>query len=223
MKHENKLAVLIFALLSIIGQSKLYSQDSIIDNDNNTYKLVTIGAQVWMAENLKTTKYSDGTAILLVKDNTLWRNLTTPGYCWYNNDSVTYKNTYGALYNWYAIDTLNLCPQGWHVSTNKDWKILTTYLGGEIFAGGKIKEKGTIHWKSPNTGADNSSGFTALPGGYRDGMGGFNYLGNYGIWWSVASHGIFKVWKVMLFDYGAGMDISYDGKNLGFSVRCVKD
>ena len=109
---------------------------NVVDIDGNVYHTVTIGTQVWMVENLKTTKYNDGTAIPLVTDNTAWGALTTPGYCWYNNDSATYKNTYGALYNWYAVNTGKLAPTGWHVPTDSEWTVLTTYLGGQSVAGG---------------------------------------------------------------------------------------
>ena len=109
---------------------------NVVDIDGNVYHTVTIGTQVWMVENLKTTRYNDGTAIPLVTDGTAWAALTTPGYCWYNNDSATYKNTYGALYNWYAVNTGKLAPTGWHVPTDSEWTVLTTYLGGESLQAG---------------------------------------------------------------------------------------
>ena len=120
-----------------------------------------------MAENLKTTKYRDGTSIPLVTENTAWLNLTTPGYCWYNNDAAHYKSTYGALYNWYVLNAgsngwKNVCPTGWHVPTDAEWTTLTTYLGGESIAGGKLKETGTSHWLSPNTVATNETGLHTL-------------------------------------------------------------
>ena len=116
--------------------------------------------------NLKTTKYNDGTSIPNVTNDTSWSNLTTGAYCWYNND-VSYKNPYGALYNWYAVNTGKLAPKGWHVPSDAEWTTLITYLGGESIAGGKLKEAGTTHWLSPNTEATNSTGFSALPGGRR--------------------------------------------------------
>jgi len=111
-----------FATKSSIG--------TITDIDGNYYTTVTIGTQVWMVENLKTTKYNDGTGIPLVTDNTVWCNLSTPGYCWYNNDETTYKNPYGALYNWHTVHTGKLCPSGWHVPTDSEWITLTSYFGG---------------------------------------------------------------------------------------------
>ena len=193
---------------------------AISDIDGNTYKTITIGTQVWMAENLKTTKFKDGTAIPLVTDNTAWNNLSTPGYCWYNNDATTNKNTYGAFYNWYTVNTGKLCPTGWHVSTHLEWKVLTNYLLGEIVAGGKLKETGTSHWH--RNSASNSTGFTALPGGlrYRDGI--FNYIGIGGYWWSSTSYANFAWYRNMIDDsYEVYLD--YQEKASGFSVRCLKD
>ena len=201
---------------------------TLTDIDNNHYRIVQIGSQVWMAENLKTTKYNDGTAIPLVTDSTAWLNLTTPGYCWYNNDAATYKNTYGALYNWYVVNTGKLAPTGWHVPTDAEWTILTTYLGGDSIAGGKMKSTGTIEagtglWYSPNTGATNESGFTAVPAGFRDGNGTFSNIGGYGYWWSSSEDYTTNAWLRYL---------TYDNSNVyridnyeyaGFSVRCVRD
>jgi uncharacterized protein (TIGR02145 family) len=154
------------------------------DIDNNRYEIVTIGTQTWMGENLKTTRYNDGSVIpLITDDNTAWETASTngaPAYTWYNNDASNLI-TYGALYNWYAIDTLsngnkNVCPTGWHVPTDVEWTTLTTYLG----AGGKMKEAGLAHWTTPNTGATNESGFAGLPGGYRGTNGTFNDIGGDG-------------------------------------------
>jgi len=139
---------------------------SMTDIEGNVYKTIKIGTQIWMAENLKTTKYNDGTSIPLVGD-CYWRNLTTPGYCWYNNDSIIYKKLYGAIYNWFTINTGKLAPAGWHVPSEEEWTKLITYLGGEEVAGGKMKESGITHWSIPNESATNESGFTALPSGER--------------------------------------------------------
>ncbi|MCX6245753.1 MAG: fibrobacter succinogenes major paralogous domain-containing protein [Bacteroidetes bacterium] len=195
---------------------------TVTDIDGNIYHTDTIGTQVWMVENLKSTKYNDGTAIPLVTDSTAWSNLITPGYCWYNNDAATYKTTYGVLYNWYAVNTGKLCPAGWHIPTDADWTILTHYLVDSV-AGNKLKEKGTIHWASPNTGATNESGFTALPGGYRDGNAAFGNIGNIGNWWSSSEIDSGSGWYRLL---GADLSFAIRGssyKNTGFSVRCVRD
>ena len=194
------------------------------DIDGNEYHTVKIGTQIWMAENLKVTKFNDGTAIPLVTDGSAWENLTTPAYCFYDNIEATYKNTYGALYNWYTANTGKLSPAGWHVPTDAEWTTLTSYLGGESVAGGKLKEAGTTHWQSPNTGATNESGFTALPGGYRyDNTGIFNYIGTYGFWLSSTEEST-KYFKFRGAKYqSAGIWNARYSKKGGFSVRCVKD
>jgi uncharacterized protein (TIGR02145 family) len=195
---------------------------SISDNDGNTYKTLNIGSQVWMSENLKATKYKNGTDIPLVTDNTAWSTLTTPGYCWYGNNEAAYKATYGALYNWYTVNTGNLCPAGWHVPTDSEFTTLTTYLGGESVAGGKLKETGTTHWTSPNTGATNETGFTALPGGGRFSNGTFDYIGNYGYWWSDTENATDLAWyRSLLFNFRTVGRNPHD-KEVGFSVRCLK-
>ena len=201
---------------------------TVTDIDGNVYHTVTIGTQTWMVENLKTTKYNDGTAIPLVTDSTAWLNLPTPGYCWYNNDAATYKNTYGALYNWFTVNTSKLAPSGWHVPTDAEWTILTIYLGGDTVAGGKMKSTGTIElgtglWYSPNTGATNESGFTAVPAGCRGRDGAFDYVGSIGFWWSSSEYVASDAWyRHLSYDYS---DVSryYGKKYLGFSVRCVRD
>jgi uncharacterized protein (TIGR02145 family) len=197
---------------------------ALTDVDGNSYNTVWIGEQLWMAENLKTTKYNDGTSIPLEWDAWTWSNLNTPAYCWYNNDEAT-GNTYGALYNWYTVSTGNLCPAGWHVPTDAEWTMLTTYLGGENVAGGKLKEIGTSHWNSPNTGATNETGFTAVPGGYRHYYdGSFGGIGDYGVWWSATQ--THQDWATL-------RSVGYDRSNVhrdanyymqyGLSVRCLRD
>jgi uncharacterized protein (TIGR02145 family) len=193
------------------------------DIDGNTYKTVTIGTQTWMAENLRVASYKDGTAIPLVTDTITWANLTTPGYCWYNNDEAAYKATYGALYNWFTVNTGNLCPAGWHVPTDDEWMTLYNYLGGEGVAGGKLKETGTAHWASPNTGATNESGFTALPGGFRYLTGIFDRIGTWCFWWSATENN--DVWAhywYLIYDTSNFVGPHYV-KVEGFSVRCLKD
>ena len=167
------------ALQSQINMLKMSSAagGTITDVDNNLYNTVKIGTQVWMAENLKTTKYNDGTSIPNVTDNTVWSALITGAYCDYNN-TPSISTTYGRMYNGYSVDNniatkvasnggKNVCPTGWHVPSNAEWITLTSYLGGESVAGGKLKETGTMHWLTPNSGATNESGFTALAGGRR--------------------------------------------------------
>lgn len=138
---------------------------TVTDYDGNVYQTVLIGDQCWMMENLKVTHYRNGDPIPHVTDGVTWGNLTSGAYCNYNNDEGNVA-TYGRLYNWYAVDdSRNIAPAGWHVPSDAEWQTLVDYLGGDAVAGGKMKEAGTTHWASPNTGATNESGFTALPGG----------------------------------------------------------
>jgi uncharacterized protein (TIGR02145 family) len=220
-KMQKKIIELAVVVLILTGLSSCQS-DSIKDADGNTYKTVKIGTQVWTATNLKTTKLNDGSEIPLVTDNDEWAKLTTPAYSWYNNDKSENKNTYGALYNFYAVDTKKLCPTGWHVSSDPEWEALSSFLQG-VKVGGKLKEEGTDHWKSPNTEATNASGFTALPGGYRSFEGVFNYTGISGYWWSSTPYNESSVlfWNLR-FRYSNTFKFRSE-KNCGFSVRCVKD
>lgn len=199
---------------------------AIKDIDGNVYHIVTIGTQVWMVENLKTTRCNDGISIFNITDSTQWSNMTTPAYCWYLNDEDNYKDPYGALYNWYTVETGKICPTGWHVPTDDEWTTLIDYLGGERVAGGKLKEKGTTHWESPNSEATNESGFTALPNGFRFGSfgnGSFKSLGFSGYWWSSTEYYATLAWvRGMVYDTGdVYRDFSF--KDYGYSVRCVRD
>ena len=204
----------------LFNSTKTYG--TVSDIDGNTYKTIQIGTQLWMAENLKTTKYKDGNAIPLVTDNISWSKLTTPGYSWYNNDITTYKEVYGAFYNWYSLNTNNLCPTGWHVPTETDWTLMTTYLGGRAGTSGKLKETGIMHWNTPNTSATNESGFTALPGGYRNIDGTFYIMGNNGYWWSLTEYSGTIAWMRYMDFNTADIGLSsYSSKQSGFSVRCI--
>lgn len=193
------------------------------DVEGNVYKTVKIGSQWWMAENLKTGRFNDNTSIPYVTDIAAWANLTTPAFCFYNNDSASFKSVYGALYNWYAVHTGKLAPAGWHVPTEADWTTLINYLGGFATAGGKMKETGTGRWESPNTGADNSSGFTGLPGGIRLTFG-YRNLGLVAFWWSsddstqccTSDHSLY-------YDYSFIAPNDYSPKVYGMSVRCIRD
>jgi len=190
------------------------------DTDGNVYHTVTIGTQTWTVENLKTTHYNDGTTIPNVSDSAAWGNLTTGAYCWYNNSSSN-KSTYGALYNWYAVNTGKLAPKGWHVPTAAEWDTLAEYLGGADAAAGALKD--TTCWKSPNTGATNSSGFSALPGGCRNINGYFNVILLFGNWWSAtASNASIAYYRYLTFNNS--ILSKYDlGMSCGFSVRLVRD
>jgi len=216
MKRAFLLSSLFMFLFQIQAQT-------VTDIEGNVYNTVTIGTQVWMKENLRTTKYNDGTEIPLVADVTAWNNLTTPGYCWYNNDEETNKNIYGTMYNWLAVNTGKLCPTGWHVPSDAEWTTLINYLGGEILAGGKLKESGTSHWQSPNTGATDETGFTALPGGRRNPNGSFYGIGTIGSWWSATDGSTTNAWICYLNYNITRVGRFNDPKASGFSVRCIKD
>jgi len=195
---------------------------TVTDADGNVYNTVTIGTQTWMKANLKTTKYNDGTSIAYV--TTTWNGLTTGAYCNYNNDANN-AGTYGRLYNGFAAFNSKVCPSGWHVPSDAEWETLATSLGGTSVAGGKLKEAGTSHWMTPNTDADNSSGFTALPGGERDYTNGsFSNLGNYGTWWTSteAIDDLNALYRHMSYKYAMISGIS-GSKYYGYSIRCVKN
>ena len=196
---------------------------TVTDYEGNIYNTVLIGTQQWMAENLKATKLNDGTSVSVVTNGTDWNNLTTPGICFYNNDETANKDIYGTLYNWYTVNTGMLCPTGWHMPTDADWTTLITLLGGDSEAGGKLKETGTVHWASPNTGATDEAGFTALPGGYRQKYSGpFYYIIYNGFWWTATEHeATVAIGRRMFYDNILG-ERSYYNKGNGFSVRCIQ-
>jgi uncharacterized protein (TIGR02145 family) len=200
------------------------TEGTVTDIDGNIYHTVTIGTQIWMLENLKVTKYNNGTSIPLVTADNSWSSLTTSGYCWYNNDYASNGSVYGALYNWYAVNTGNLCPTGWHVPTDTELTTLTNYLGGISVTGGKLKETGTTHWNTPNSDATNTSGFTGLPGGYRSGSSGiFGNIGRFGNWWSSTEANSVSSLDMGL-AYNDGILGRYgDIKKIGYSVRCIKN
>jgi uncharacterized protein (TIGR02145 family) len=193
------------------------------DIEGNTYKTVKIDTRIWMAENLKTSLYNDGTEIQLVTDDDAWHELITPGYCWYDNNESGYKDQYGALYNGYSVGTGKLCPAGWHVPDVEEWQQLIDFLGETISAGGKLKEAGTTNWHSPNTGADNSTGFTALAGGIRYSEGIFRSVLYYTGFWSSTENESLDLWYVGLYSGDALIYSDYISKKHGFSVRCIKD
>jgi uncharacterized protein (TIGR02145 family) len=200
-------------------------QKDIKDIEGNVYKTVKIGQQIWMSENLKVTKLNDGTDIPLVTDGNAWGILTTAAYCWYNNDYNTYGKVYGALYNWWSVGTGKLCPEGWHIPTNQELVTLTDYLGGQSVAGGKLKEAGIKHWFSPNYGATNETGFTALPGGIRGWDGTYVVVGNYGCWWSSSEYVDWPILAhiMIMYDYIGDALLTQDSKEHGYSVRCLQD
>ncbi|MDR3653097.1 MAG: fibrobacter succinogenes major paralogous domain-containing protein [Paludibacter sp.] len=207
---------------------------TVTDYDGNVYHTVKIGTQTWMIENLKTTHYNDSTAIPLVTDSSKWINLKTPGYCWYNNDSVKYKDSFGALYNWYAVNTGKLAPKGWHIPTDNDWltlenNVIQYYnLSGSL---AKILASSTYWIKSNVSGSignnlstNNSSGFTAMPGGCRVNEPiSFNKIDSVGVWWSSTVESDTTALSLSLTNNLSTLDrINYLKLN-GFSVHCVKN
>ncbi len=196
---------------------------TVTDIDGNVYETVQIGDQLWMAENLKVTKYKDGTAIPTGHSDSDWSNLSTDAYALYA-PAPTCGDCYGKYYNWYAVDYgQGLCMEGWHVPSDDEWTVLTNYLGGLSVAGGKMKEEGLDHWDSPNTGATNESGFTALPAGIHSGSEPFQMLGKHGYFWSSSESNSNIAWYRNL-GYGySGMLRFTNHKDFGFSLRCLKD
>jgi uncharacterized protein (TIGR02145 family) len=197
---------------------------TVTDVDGNVYTTIVIGSQEWMAENLKVTHFRNGEPIQNVTDDTQWSLSESGTYCWYNNDESTYGETYGALYNYFTVvDSRNICPTGWHIPSDTEWSILTTYLGGESVAGGKMKETGTLHWLSPNAAATNESGFTALPGGHRFFQGPFDNIGWIGSWWSSTMNDSNDAIMRSVTKQDGHVSNYYYVRSYGFSVRCLLD
>jgi uncharacterized protein (TIGR02145 family) len=202
---------------------------SMTDQEGNIYKTVVIGTQEWMSENLNTSIYRNGDAIPTNLDDVTWRFTIGGAWAYYNNDA-SYACPFGKLYNWYACtDARQLCPVGWHVPSDAEWSILTTNLGGVAVAGGKIKTTGNINeatglWHTPNTGATNSSGFSAAPGGYRGMSGLYSIIGLYGGWWSSSiDDSSCAIYRQLGYASGSA-DRQYSCfKQAGFSVRCLRD
>jgi uncharacterized protein (TIGR02145 family) len=230
----------LFAILLMFASSctEEDSNNTVTDIDGNIYQTVTIGTQTWMVENLKTTKYNDGTSIPLVSDEDAWLALSTPGYCYYNNDAAN-KTRYGALYNWYTVNTGKLAPTGWHVPTDAEWTTLENYLiaNGYNYDGTTTENKlakslaATIDWTTyagtGTTGNDlkknNTSGFAGLPGGCRDGDGTFYGIGGNGYWWSSSQYSTSDAWIRSLFYTSINVHRDSYYKPDGFSVRCVRN
>jgi len=189
--------------------------------DGNVYKTIRIGTQTWMAENLQVTRFRNGDMIAEVADNKEWETLLAGGWCYYSNDSAN-GEIHGNLYNWFAVnDARGLCPNGWHMPSDKEWQFLIDFLGGNKIAGGKIKD--TNLWNKPNEGATNSSGFTALPAGVRFFKGNFIYLGRYSGFWSSTEGNREFAWLRYLDSGNSKATRLFFGKKNGFSCRCVKD
>ena len=201
-------------------------QDTITDVDGNVYTLVEIGNQCWFRENLKTTKFVDGSEIPYVLDQITWNNATTPARRYPNSNNVALGYEIGFLYNWYTVeDPRVLCPIGSHVPTDAEWAELVNHLGGDSVAGGKLKMAGPEYWQSPNTGATNSSGFNGLPGGAIRPLDGFNWTFQNGFWWTSTLSDDATPGPIYWRAYYISEEIftGVYSKKWGFSVRCIKD
>jgi uncharacterized protein (TIGR02145 family) len=197
------------------------TSQTVTDIDGNTYNTVQIGSQVWMSENLKTSRYRNGGSIPYVVGNSDWQALTTGAWSYYDHDAAN-NAVYGKLYNWYSTQGDTLCPAGWGVPTDAEWTTLTTYLGGESAAGGKMKSIGTDYWNDPNTVATNESGFSVLPGGARNYDGRFYNVKVSAFFWSETENDN-GAWlhamtssNGLVYRYGTN-------KSVGASIRCLKD
>jgi len=226
MKLNNssyKFLIVLLLSVAVSCQKDDNSPQPVIDIQGNSYRTITIENDVWMAENLKTTLFNDGTEIELVTGNEDWHQLKTPGYCWYENNESEYKDIYGALYNGYTISSGKICPAGWHVPSLEEFDQLLFFLGDSLNVGGKLKEEGITHWHSPNKGADNSSGFTALGSGIRYFEGSFNTFSYYTSIWSSTEKSDGESWYLSLYYSDPTAILNHKSKGFGFSVRCVKD
>ena len=225
-------------LLTLTGIIIVYSLSAqasgkVRDIDGNEYSTIIVGKQEWMVENLKTSKLNNGSRIALIRDDMEWQASTDAAYSWYENNEAAYKEVYGALYNWYAVNTGKLCPRGWHVPGHDEWSELCNYLGAEDMPGGPVLMNGELkstrtvpddhpRWDGPNTGATNKSGFTALPGGNRSYLGIFNYIGKFGFWWTSTESYNYAWYRGMRYDNSDVFMTSGNMKN-GLSVRCLCD
>lgn len=219
---KNAILLIITGFILSAGCKK--DELTVTDSDGNTYRTISIGGKTWMAEDLRTTKFNDGTSIPLVTSNNSWTGLKTAGYCEVNNDAAN-ASLYGRLYNWYAVtDSRKLCPSGWHVPTLEEVNALVSALGGTSVAGGKLKEKGTTFWNTPNTGATNESGFSARGAGYRSYLDGtykdFRYVVGY---WTSTSHTSLTAYHKSVWFNNAEVEVSGKYNTTGLLVRCVKN
>ena len=208
------------------------SSDEIADSDGNTYKTVIIGEQEWFAENLKTSRYNDGTPIPNITGNTEWGDDTTGAWCHYDNDS-DYECTYGKLYNWYAVETGKLCPTGWHVPTDAEWTVLDDYLTANGYKGKALKstygwddydnDYGWDDYEGISGNGTDDYGWNGLPGGARGDYGYFGSIGSGGMWWSSSQNATSDAWSRYLYNGSASVGSYIANKETGYSVRCIKD
>lgn len=225
-----KLITVLLMLSFLTGCEKdLFSPaGTVTDIDGNIYEVIKIETQYWFGENLKTTRYNDGSAIPYVNDGFLWTYLTTDAFSYYDASEYN-QHAYGNLYNWYAVKTGKLCPTGWHVPSSDEWAVLESFLGGSYDAGGRLKEAGTSHWDEPNYGAINSSGFSALPAGafsvvwLSGDLSVFDGIGYFTGFWSSSEADSQTAYVKSLSSDNHVLGSGYDLKFSGLSVRCLKD
>ncbi|NVO19868.1 MAG: fibrobacter succinogenes major paralogous domain-containing protein [Bacteroidetes bacterium] len=231
-------AILLMGVFITLTVSCKKSNDSnpsnaIVDNDGNVYHSVTLGTQVWMLENLKTTTYLNGDSIPNVKGNVQWFSLTSGAQCCYQNDTAN-ASKYGRLYNFYAVtDSRKIAPKGWHVATDAEWTTLKNYLSANLGTSGSFAKAiaATTDWASStivlsignDLSRNNSSGFTAVPGGFRWDYGAFGNLGSITYWWTGTESGSTSAYFRLLYSDSVDEHKASDLKGLGLSVRCVKD
>lgn len=194
---------------------------TVTDADYNEYKTIQIGSQTWMAENLKTTVFRNGAQIGNLTVVSAWSTYTLDAFCWYDNN-VAFKTIYGGLYNWYAVNTGNLCPAGWHVPSSGEFETLITFLGGEGEAAVKLKESSSDHWLPSDAGADNESGFSALPGGFLS-AGEFLFFRSAGYWWSSSESNPASASCITIGNNINPIGVDTRSKTTGMSIRCIKD
>lgn len=224
-RNINFTLFLFSTLFLLLSCDKADELPTIKDIDGNKYHYVTIGSQIWLVENLKTTHFSNGDPISIVKDNNAWSTLTSAACCFYDNDTIN-TSTFGYLYNWYAVnDSRGIAPDGWRVANKDDWEKLFNYVGGIDVASAMLKETGTKNWDKPNEGATNKFGFTALPGGTRYyNSGVYGYLGYDGYWWTSTESSDLTAWFACMNAETTTAQLGeFSRKKGGLSIRCVKD
>ena len=196
--------------------------DPVTDIEGNIYETVMIGNQVWMAENLRTTRLNDGSEIELITKKQEWYNNSGPAFSWYNNDSSLFKVPYGALYNGYVAASDKICPVGWKLPDKEDWKSLIQTLGDTVNAGGKLKVEALSQWHYPNMGADNSSNFSALPAGMRYFEGTFSSMSYFTAYWSATEPDTSSLVFISLSYLNSSASFGSKSKKHGFSIRCIR-
>lgn len=218
-QHIVLLALIMFAIITMSGCNN--SSDPVTPPAGNLPGTIAIGSQVWADKNLDVSTYRNGDPIPQVQDSIAWSNLTTGAWCYYNGDAGL-GATYGKIYNWYAVnDSRGLAPLGYHVASDAEWTTLTNYLGGDTIAGGKLKA--LTLWENPNIGATNSSGFTALPAGFRNNIGNSYFITYDGYFWTANEDNVAQAWNRYLFNMRADINRYSIDKRFGYSVRCIKD